>query len=424
VSAQTVLITACSLVLAFPWTLAVAQPDPIHKAEPRVDQYGDPLPAHALLRIGTTRLRPNVDNGGAVEEMAFTKDGKRLVTMNDYTGGKVWDAVTGKRLLAFGKPASQAGVKFALSADGSRAAIVESTKLCRFYETATGKEIGQAAVNWDLLDDLRFSPNNKLLGAVHYSPPFVEVWDVASGSKLWRMSVPLGFCSGAFVFTPDEKIIVSVPRLFKLTPKGKEDDPLPLLFYDAAQGPKHKYASRIKIPIRGTTPMDGKVLALSPDGKLLASRDSSTQFMLWDFTSGKLLHEPKADSDIVFRLCFSPDGKWIVTGSGGGRVRLWDVVTGTMKRELAGAEMTIEALAVSPDSKRVAASCSDDTLHVWDVDSGKELFDFAGHRMQNVQAGSAATAKPSSPSAASIRLPVGLPMNAVIASGMRPRASR
>src|SRR5580698_343647 len=116
-------MTACSLVLAFPWTPAALLADPIQKAETSVDQHGDPLPVHALMRIGTTRLRPNVDNGGAVEEMAFTKDGKRLVTMNDYTGGKVWDAVTGQRLLAFGKPASQAGVKFALSADGSRAAI-------------------------------------------------------------------------------------------------------------------------------------------------------------------------------------------------------------------------------------------------------------------------------------------------------------
>jgi WD40 repeat protein len=388
VSTRTVLITACSLALACPWTLAAAPPAPIQKGEPSVDQYGDPLPAHALLRIGTTRLRPNVDNGGAVEEMAFTKDGKRLVTMNDYTGGKVWDAVTGKKLLAFGKPASLAGVKFALSADGSRAAIVESEKLCRFYDTANGKEIGTAKVNWHLLNDLRFSPNNKLLGALHYSEPFVGVWDVASGSKLWLMWVPLGFCSGAFAFTPDEKIIVSVPRIGKRAVNGKEANPLPLLFYDAAQGPKRKYASRIKIPIRGITPMDGKVFALSPDGKLLASRDSSTQFMLWDFTTGKLLHEPRVDDDgdTVFRLCFSPNGKWIVTGSGGGHVRLWDVVTGKMKRELAGSETTIEALTVSPDSKRVAASCWDTTLRVWDVDSGKELLDFAGHRMRNVQA--------------------------------------
>jgi WD40 repeat protein len=377
-------MSACSLALAFPWTLAAAPPDPIQKAEPSVDQYGDRLPAHALMRIGTTRLRPNVDNGGQIEAMAFTKDGKRLVTMNDYTGGKVWDAVTGKKLLAFGKPARLAGVKFALSADGSRAAIVESERLCRFYDPATGKEIGRAVGAWELLEDLRFSPNNKLLGALHYSEPFVGVWDVASGSRLWQMSVP-----GAFAFTPDGKIIVAARRSGSKPATDGNTPPLPLLSYDAAQGPKSEYASPLTIvfPPGPLWAADGKEFAFSPDGKLLAAREYSRQFMLWDFTTGKLLHEPKIDDDDqVDCLCFSPDGKGIFTGSGNGRVRLCDVVTGKMKREFPGHDRAIHALAVSPDSKRVAAACWDDTLRVWDVDSGKELLDFEGHRMRNVQA--------------------------------------
>jgi WD40 repeat protein len=378
-------------VFAFPWTLAVAQPDPIQKSGPRVDQYGDPLPAHALIRIGTTRLRPNVDNDGAVEAMAFTKDGRRLVTMNHYTGGKVWDAVTGKKLLAFGKPASLAGVKFALSADGSRAAIVESEKVCRFYDTANGKEIGRATVDWELLDDLRFSPNNKLLGALHSSEPFVGVWDVASGSKLWQMSVPLGICSGAFAFTPDEKIIVAARRPGSKPATDGNTRPLPLLSYDAAQGPKSEYASPLTIvfPPGSLWAADGKEFTFSPDGKLLAAREYSRQFMLWNFTTRKLLHEPKIDDEDemgVCCLCFSPDSKGIFTGSSKGRVRLWDVVTGRIKREFPGHDRAIHALAVSPDSKRVAASCWDTTLRVWDVDSGKELLDFDGHRMRNVQA--------------------------------------
>jgi WD40 repeat protein len=384
VSTQTVLITACSLAFASPWTLAAAPPAPIQKADPSVDQYGDPLPAHALLRIGTTRFRPNVDNGGRIEAMAFTKDGKRLVTMSDYTGGKVWDAVTGKKLLAFGKPARLAGVKFALSADGSRAAIVESEKLCRFYDTANGKEIGRATVDWDLLEDLRFSPNNKLLGALQYSEPFVGVWDVASGSKLWQMSVP-----GRFAFTPDGKIIVAARRRGSERATDGNTQPLPLLFYDAAQGPKSEYASPLTIvfPPGPLWAADGKEFAFSPNGKLLAAREYSRQFMLWDFTTRKLLHEPKIDDgDQVDCLCFSPDGNGIFTGSGNGRVRLWEVVTGKLKREFPGHDQTIRALAVSPDSKCVAASCWDDTLRVWDVDSGKELFDFDGHRMRNVQA--------------------------------------
>ncbi len=344
------------------------------------------------MRIGTTRLRPNVDNGGPIEAMAFTKDGKRLVTMNDYTGGKVWDAVTGKRLLAFGvKPASLGGIRYALSADGSRGAIVESEKVCRFYDTANGKEIGSAVGEWGSLNDLRFSPDNKLLGVLLYSEHAVAVWDVASCSKLWQMSVPLGISSGAFAFTRDGKIIVAARRPGSKPVADVNEPPLPLLFYDAAQGPKSEYASPMTIvfPPGPLFAPDAKEFTFSPDGKLLAGRESSRQFMLWDFRSGKLLHEPKSDADDqlgVFCVCFSPDGKGIFTGSCNGRVRLWDVVTGKMKREFSGNDSSILALAVSPDSKRVAVSCIDDTVRIWDVDSGKEQFDFDGHRMRNVQA--------------------------------------
>ena len=395
-STHSVLVKACSLVLAFPWALAAAQADSTQKAKPSVDRYGDPLPAHALMRIGTTRLRPNVDNGGRIEAMAFTKDGKRLVTMNDYTGGKVWDTVTGKKILAFGvKPASLGGTRYALSTDGSRAAIVESEKVCRFYDTANGKEIGSAVGEWGSLNDLRFSPDNKLLGVLLYSEHAVAVWDVASCSRLWQMSVPLGISSGAFAFTPDGKIIVGARRPGSKPAADVNEPPLPLLFYDAAQGPKSEYASPLTI-VFPPGPMfapDGKEFTFSSDGKLLAARESSRQFMLWDFTTRKLLHEPKIDHDDqmgVFCLCFSPDGKGIFTGSRKG-VRLWDVVTGKMKREFAGhhtvdSDTAILALALSPDSKRVAASCGDDGLRVWDVDSGKEQLDFEGHRMRNVQA--------------------------------------
>src|SRR5438874_5342046 len=61
------------LVAALPAGVVAQQPDP-----PCLDAYGDPLPDGALLRIGTTRLRP----GSPVKAMAFTPDGKKLVTAN------------------------------------------------------------------------------------------------------------------------------------------------------------------------------------------------------------------------------------------------------------------------------------------------------------------------------------------------------
>ena len=57
----------------------------------RVDQLGDPLPAGALLRLGTLRLQhPRV-----VQDMALSPDEKTIVTL----GGSmiVWETATGKK---------------------------------------------------------------------------------------------------------------------------------------------------------------------------------------------------------------------------------------------------------------------------------------------------------------------------------------
>src|SRR5436305_31830 len=62
----------------------------------RTDRYGDPLPAGAYLRLGTTRLR----HGGAVDFVAFARDGKTVVSAGRDGWVRTWDAGTGKQLHA------------------------------------------------------------------------------------------------------------------------------------------------------------------------------------------------------------------------------------------------------------------------------------------------------------------------------------
>ena len=74
------------------------------------DTFGDPLPEHALARLGTGRLR----HGDRIIAVGFLADGKRVLSA-DLHGARIWDVATGRlnseiefvRTLTSSRPCSQ-----------------------------------------------------------------------------------------------------------------------------------------------------------------------------------------------------------------------------------------------------------------------------------------------------------------------------
>src|SRR5205085_2044823 len=93
--------------------LAEKKPAEAKKQLATVDLYGDPLPSHALARLGTVRFR----TGTVTQSVALAPDGKTIATGSP-DGLRLWDAETGQEIRRF-DGGMRGVVSVAFSPDGT-----------------------------------------------------------------------------------------------------------------------------------------------------------------------------------------------------------------------------------------------------------------------------------------------------------------
>lgn len=114
-------------------------------------------------------------------------------------------------------------------------------------------------------------------------------------------------------------------------------------------------------------------VALSPDGRLLATGDTDNKIHVWRVADEQLLFTCEGHANWVRVVAFSPDGKILASGSTDQTVRLWDTSDGKYLKTLQGHTNWIWSLSFSSDSKILASGSDDKTVKLWDVSTGEYL---------------------------------------------------
>ncbi|MBV6623459.1 MAG: NACHT domain-containing protein [Rivularia sp. (in: Bacteria)] len=112
-------------------------------------------------------------------------------------------------------------------------------------------------------------------------------------------------------------------------------------------------------------------VAFSPDGKLLATGDSSNMVRLWDTNNGKQIQIFEGHTHTVNSVAFSWDGKQVISASVDTTIRLWDIKSGKCIRIFKGHIHWVASVAFHPDKKIIASGSGDKTIKFWDVSTGK-----------------------------------------------------
>jgi WD40 repeat protein len=129
--------------------------------------------------------------------------------------------------------------------------------------------------------------------------------------------------------------------------------------------------------------------SFSPDGQhvLTASWDETVR--VWDVITGTTSHVFKGHTGRVTHARYSPDGTSIVSASEDGTARIWDANQdeeedidanqGEEKVILRGHNDWVNDARYSPDGRSIVTASRDRTAKVWDATSGEERFTLRGH---------------------------------------------
>src|SRR5204862_133481 len=177
---------------------------------------------------------------------------------------------------------------------------------------------------------MAFPPDNKkLVVGGHHE---LTVWDHATG-KLEKRIRTRTRRALAMLFLPDGKLVVAGGR------PGQEGD---VRVYNLAGNAKAADGVAIldgvndkSILVKELLETDDSVygVAVSPDGKKIASGGCDRIVRMWDANNGTMLKSLTGLTDWVYAVAISPDGSLVAGGSYKGEVRIWKTGDGALVKD-------------------------------------------------------------------------------------------
>ena len=142
-------------------------------------------------------------------------------------------------------------------------------------------------------------------------------------------------------------------------------------------------------------------VALTPDGKTLATAGADGAVKLWDVPAGKLRGTLQRHETPALVLAFSGDGRHVTSVGADGTVLVWDLAGKRCCKSLRLGPTLFGVAALSPDGQTLAATVSRlagpprqiDEVSLWDLKTGKARGKLRGHRWLTMRLGFAPDGK-------------------------------
>ncbi len=383
----------------------------------------------SIMEARPQRLETVVQRGHyeSVKSVAFTPDGRYLLSGSRDKSIKLWELSTGRELRSY--PGHESTINdLVLMPDGQHFISSSADKTAKMWNIASGELIKTFAGHTNYLTSVAVSPDGRYLLTAGFDWEAI-LWDINSGKELRRFKVrpdkgigygidtefspdgrsvafgsdnrsvfihdietteeitelkpAEGYCGGCgtFVEYVDKKI---------LSASNKGD--LKLWDPDTREAEKFFY----------TNPDEFTSLDHDGKGKVLVTKADSLK--VYDMNSARLDWAVKVDTEKENTDArFSPDGKIIALGNDDKVIRIFDATNGKLIQVLQGSLNLADKgglnydpssrwdyyikkytdlkndIRTSPDGKYLVKGKLGNVARIWDYKNGKVVRDLAGH---------------------------------------------
>lgn len=236
-----------------------------------------------------------------VYRLAFSRDGRRLVSGGSDRLAMVWEVETGRLVHKLAHTNHVHGVAFSL--DGTRVVTGDYDGAVRIWDAATGESKAMRTEHKDRVFTVAISPTDGTI-ATAGSGGKIHLRDGTSGAV--RATLDADVFVGGLAFSPDGTRLMST------------------------------CVQKCKTEI--------------------------TEVRVWDVAAGQTVTSYKVHDNIVLASAISPDGKLAATAGGNSaEIHVWDLATGQRILGASGAPVALKgngaspwAVAFSPDGRRIA----------------------------------------------------------------------